>query len=95
MPGPINRHIAEFEKNTLCYLIFKVIFSRLDRVFVRNSLFCSKLLFYAVREVFFDENSIIFGAFWSKMPNFEGLKFNRHLGINRHFAKNSKNRGVC
>ena len=26
MPGPINRHIAEFEKNTLCYLIFKVIF---------------------------------------------------------------------
>ena len=50
------------------YDLFKVIFSRLDRVFVRNSLLCSKLLLYAARKVFFDKNSIIWELFGRKSP---------------------------
>ena len=124
--GPINRHLfnrhmVDFEKNSLCYLIlsrknksclcylisekssFIPQYSSVSLVFflVRIKFSAKILLYQSLRRsytlwnVLIANSSLITRAFWPKNQNFEVLKFNRHLGINRHLAKNRKNRGVC
>ena len=57
--------------------------------------FVVNLYFIHFGKVLFTEKSVISGPFRLKKNIFEVLEFNRHLGINRHFVENCKNRGVC
>ena len=77
MHGPINRHqfnrhIADFEKNGLCYLISSAVFFVehvyrrkflvffVERVFRRTVCFPSQSVFFVEQAVFFVEHTVFF-----------------------------------